>query len=219
MSYTKTQWNNDQAPAINASNLNKIEQGIFDNDAGIANLLQEIGINTNTWVSTDTYSLNDVVVYNKKLYKNITGNYTTTNPSEDTTNWNEIQIINSNGKLDKTLLNSNDILSLTRTILYDNSSGEGGDVILSDNYTNYTYLVVLVKSDYFAWGGTITPAITGALFAFDYNDPDEKRIGTKKWTLADNNKINKVSNNYYNIITGELATWDTYRIIKVIGYK
>lgn len=104
MSYTKTQWNNDQAPAINASNLNKIEQGIFDNDAGIINLLQEIGINTNTWVSTDTYSLNDVVVYNKKLYKNITGNYTTTNPSDDTTNWNEIQIINSNGKLDKSLI-------------------------------------------------------------------------------------------------------------------
>lgn len=30
MAYTKTVWNNDAAPAINAANLNKIENGIFD---------------------------------------------------------------------------------------------------------------------------------------------------------------------------------------------
>lgn len=35
MAYTKTTWVNNQEPAINADNLNKIEQGIFDNDAGI----------------------------------------------------------------------------------------------------------------------------------------------------------------------------------------
>jgi len=31
MAYTKTNWVNDSIPAINASNLNKIEQGIYDN--------------------------------------------------------------------------------------------------------------------------------------------------------------------------------------------
>lgn len=31
MAYTKTEWINDSVPAINASNLNKIEQGIYDN--------------------------------------------------------------------------------------------------------------------------------------------------------------------------------------------
>lgn len=31
MAYTKTNWVNDSVPAINASNLNKIEQGIYDN--------------------------------------------------------------------------------------------------------------------------------------------------------------------------------------------
>lgn len=30
MAYTKTQWVNNQAPAIDATNLNKIEQGIYD---------------------------------------------------------------------------------------------------------------------------------------------------------------------------------------------
>lgn len=35
MTYTKTVWVNSSAPAINATNLNKIENGIFDNDAEI----------------------------------------------------------------------------------------------------------------------------------------------------------------------------------------
>ena len=30
MAYTKTQWVNNQAPALDATNLNKIEQGIYD---------------------------------------------------------------------------------------------------------------------------------------------------------------------------------------------
>ena len=38
MSYTKTQWTNDTAPAINETNLNKIEQGIYDNDSHIGDL-------------------------------------------------------------------------------------------------------------------------------------------------------------------------------------
>lgn len=46
MSYTKTQWVNDQAPAINATNLNKIEQGIYDNDSAIATNTTNISTNT-----------------------------------------------------------------------------------------------------------------------------------------------------------------------------
>lgn len=87
MSYTKTNWVNDQAPAINATNLNKIEQGIFNNDALLSSIMNTLGIDTQTWVSTDSYVEGQVVVYNNQLYKNITGNYTTTPPNEDTTNW------------------------------------------------------------------------------------------------------------------------------------
>ena len=38
MSYTKTTWVNDTAPALNETNLNKIEQGIYDNDSHIGDL-------------------------------------------------------------------------------------------------------------------------------------------------------------------------------------
>ena len=36
MAYTKTTWVNDSEPAINAANLNKIEQGIADAHAVVA---------------------------------------------------------------------------------------------------------------------------------------------------------------------------------------
>ena len=36
MAYTKTEWVNDSKPAINAANLNKIEQGIADAHAIVA---------------------------------------------------------------------------------------------------------------------------------------------------------------------------------------
>ena len=36
MAYTKTTWVNDSEPAINAANLNKIEQGIADANAIVA---------------------------------------------------------------------------------------------------------------------------------------------------------------------------------------
>lgn len=37
MAYTKTEWVNDSVPAINATNLNKIEQGIKDIDTEVTN--------------------------------------------------------------------------------------------------------------------------------------------------------------------------------------
>lgn len=42
MSYTKTQWRNNQSPAINADNLNHIEQGIYDAHSNIETLLPSV---------------------------------------------------------------------------------------------------------------------------------------------------------------------------------
>lgn len=95
MSYTKTNWVNDQAPAINATNLNKIEDGIFNNDNNISSINGTLGVDTNTWVGTTAYGEGDIVIYNDKIYQNISGTSTTTNPAEDTTNWDEITIFDT----------------------------------------------------------------------------------------------------------------------------
>lgn len=44
MAYTKTNWANDSTPAINEENLNKIEQGIYDNSINIEHLSDEVGV-------------------------------------------------------------------------------------------------------------------------------------------------------------------------------
>lgn len=44
MAYTKTNWANDNTPAINEENLNKIEQGIYDNSINIEHLSDEVGV-------------------------------------------------------------------------------------------------------------------------------------------------------------------------------
>lgn len=43
MAYTKTNWVNDSVPAINAGNLNKIEQGIYDNSVAIEQTSDNLG--------------------------------------------------------------------------------------------------------------------------------------------------------------------------------
>lgn len=104
MAYTKTTWQNDQAPAINATNLNHIEDGIFNNDSMLSSILTTLGINATTWVSTDTYVEGQSVVYNNTIYKNITGNYTTTSPAEDTTNWQQTTLLDIQYPIGKTEL-------------------------------------------------------------------------------------------------------------------
>lgn len=58
MAYTKTNWVNEGPPAIDADNLNKIEQGIFNNDALIQALLntttpdvQSVELDSGNWTS------------------------------------------------------------------------------------------------------------------------------------------------------------------------
>lgn len=97
MSYTKTQWANDTAPAINATNLNNIENGI-------GALFGLLGINANTWNASATYVEGQSVLYNNVIYKNITGSYTTTNPADDTTNWQQTTLLDIQYPIGKTEL-------------------------------------------------------------------------------------------------------------------
>lgn len=59
-------------------------------------LLELLGLTTNTWSSTGTYKIGDVVVYDNHLYSNLTGTNTTTSPDEDTTNWQQETILTNN---------------------------------------------------------------------------------------------------------------------------
>lgn len=63
MAYTKTNWVNDSTPAINAENLNKIEQGIYDNDTGkIPKITSPVSGNIPTVNSDGTLSDSGVAI-------------------------------------------------------------------------------------------------------------------------------------------------------------
>ena len=66
MAYTKTNWQNGVTP-INDTNLNNIETGIDD-------LLKALGLDTDTWVSGQSYNVGDIVIKDHLIYECITAN-------------------------------------------------------------------------------------------------------------------------------------------------
>lgn len=70
MAYTKTNWINDQTP-LNATNMNHIEQGIYNNDQNKANksTITTITLNSANWQTSPSniysysYTLSGVISY------------------------------------------------------------------------------------------------------------------------------------------------------------
>lgn len=53
----------------------------------ITKIYNILGLDVANWSSSNTYAKGDTVCYNNKIYYNLTGNNTSTNPASDTTNW------------------------------------------------------------------------------------------------------------------------------------
>ena len=69
MSYTKTTWVDNSAPAINAENLNKIEQGIYDATEGLADKVDKVTgkeLSTNDYTDADKTKLTGIDLSTKQ---------------------------------------------------------------------------------------------------------------------------------------------------------
>lgn len=55
-------------------------------------ILTTLGVYTDDWDDTATYLIDDVVVYDNRYFKNLTGTNTSTPPTEDSTNWVEVSL-------------------------------------------------------------------------------------------------------------------------------
>ena len=75
---------------VKASDMNEIKSVVNTNSQTSSN---NFGLGTDTWTSSGTYSIGDIVVYNDNTYKNLTGTNTTTTPDQDSTNWEVIPLI------------------------------------------------------------------------------------------------------------------------------
>lgn len=83
----------------NIADINKVKDSDMNEIKKVVNvLLATLGIYTDDWISgdplhEDTYNIGDVVIYDNRLFENITGHNTTTTPDQDTTNWEEISLL------------------------------------------------------------------------------------------------------------------------------
>lgn len=70
---------------VNASDMNLLKQ--------VGNqTLKTIGVFTDDWSSSATYAVKDIVIYDNRVFENLTGTNTATTPDQDTTNWEETTI-------------------------------------------------------------------------------------------------------------------------------
>lgn len=70
--------------------INELKEVINDN---VQEYTDMMGVSSNTWSSSATYTIDDIVIYNNVFYKNITGTNTATTPDSDTTNWQKTTLI------------------------------------------------------------------------------------------------------------------------------
>lgn len=60
-------------------------------------ILSTMGVYTDNWSSSATYSPGDIVISDNRIFQNLTGNNTATEPENDTTNWLEKTIMSTAG--------------------------------------------------------------------------------------------------------------------------
>lgn len=133
---------NASIPDINkvkADDMNEIKSVVNGNAQTSSN---NFGTQTNTWNSSGTYAVGDIVVYNGNTYKNLTGTNTSSTPNQDTTNWENIPLItNESNNSTKNTYSSNYL---------NNNFGKKGKVLWtnSDPTSDFEGNATLNSTDY-----------------------------------------------------------------------
>lgn len=77
----------------NIPEINKVTDGNMNLIKQVGNqILTTMGVYTDDWNSSTTYAIGDIVIYDNRIFRNLTGTNTETTPDLDTTNWEETTI-------------------------------------------------------------------------------------------------------------------------------
>lgn len=93
MAYEKQIWKNlpDETTPITADKLNHLENGTFDNDTQLTKILEALGLKDDTYDSTKTYAVGDMVIKNHAIYECTTA--ITTAEEWNSAHWSIVPII------------------------------------------------------------------------------------------------------------------------------
>lgn len=110
----KIEFENKQALNENANipDINKVKDSDLNEIKNVVNqtiLNSLFGVYYDSWSSSGTYSIGDIVIYDAILYENLTGNNTATTPDQDSTNWQVVNIL-LNSKVNPKLIDKTDFI-------------------------------------------------------------------------------------------------------------
>lgn len=97
-------FNYEDKEAINVNPTIPNKNKVVDSDMNLIKqvgnqILTTLGVYTDNWDDEETYLVDDIVVYDNRYFKNLTGTNTATPPTEDTTNWLEVSIRDIGGNI------------------------------------------------------------------------------------------------------------------------
>ena len=116
-------------------------------------ILTTLGVYTDDWSSSATYLVDDVVVYDNRYFKNLTGTNTATTPDEDTTNWLEVSIRDISGGAEIPIQNTAPANPRDDDLWIDTSDESGGANILDVIFPVGSIVIKADNQDYSSWLG------------------------------------------------------------------
>lgn len=93
MAYEKQNWKDlpDETTPITKDRLEHMEDGIYENDINTNSLLEALGLKDDTYDSTKTYAIGDMVIKNHAIYECTTA--ITTAETWNSSHWTIVPII------------------------------------------------------------------------------------------------------------------------------
>lgn len=116
-------------------------------------ILTTLGVYTDDWSSSATYLVDDVVVYDNRYFKNLTGTNTATTPDEDATNWLEVSIRDISGGAEIPIQDTAPTNPRDDDLWIDTSEESGGENILDVIFPVGSIVIKADNQDYSNWLG------------------------------------------------------------------
>ena len=174
-------------------------------------ILTTLGVYTDDWSSSATYLVDDVVVYDNRYFKNLTGTNTATTPDEDTTNWLEVSIRDISGGAEIPIQDTAPANPRDDDLWIDTSGGEG-TTVLDLIFPVGSIVIKADNSDYSHWlGFTWERTLVGKVaVGINSSDADFDTIGETGGAKTHRHdfKIGLFDNNYAP--TGGFAGMSAY---------
>ena len=123
----------------NIPEINKVTDGNMNLIKQVGNqILTTMGVYTDDWNSSTTYAIGDIVIYDNRIFRNLTGTNTETTPDQDTTNWEETTIAAMAGGAEIPIQNTAPSNPQTDDLWIDTSEPEEMQEAIVNEYSKST---------------------------------------------------------------------------------